>query len=75
MQLEKNTLYRCSNGAFVKVKQFSKSLLYKFKAVYVSHEMQEIIDAGLQEVWTINGEAIHYDCGWSIVEKIYESNT
>jgi hypothetical protein len=70
MKLEDNCFYKCENGAIVKVIQFSKHLLYKFKALEVEHENNGIKEAGVEEVWSIEGQGIHFDCGWSIIEKI-----
>lgn len=71
--LKDNTYYRCENGAMVLVKQFAKSLVYKFRAISVSEVDSCFMYAGEQEVWNSRGEAIHYDCGWSIIEELGEA--
>jgi hypothetical protein len=61
--------YKCENGAIVTVKQISESLYYKFKAASISCVDDNIKEGGMQENWTINGVAYHYDCDWSFINE------
>ena len=63
--------YQCKNGAFVTISNgVNNGLYYRHKASNVVHETEGIRDAGYHEVWTSEGVAYHYDCGWNIVREI-----